>query len=217
MRYAETIKQRARAMVERGTSYRETARCLGLGHMTVWEWIHPEAAERSRIRKMRLREANPDHTKAYYKAHRERILMRRKEYREANLDACRASDRRYYAGWDEARREEFRTYMKEWRRRNPEKGRAKLALRRARILTGLQNLSSEEQAAINRIYYMAAKVRTVRCYLCSELIPLGHRHVDHIMPLSKGGMHRPSNLAIACASCNSRKGGKLPAEIGLLV
>lgn len=35
-------------------------------------------------------------------------------------------------------------------------------------------------------------------------------HVDHIMPLSKGGAHSESNLQLATASYNLRKGAKLP-------
>ena len=35
-------------------------------------------------------------------------------------------------------------------------------------------------------------------------------HVDHIVPLSKGGAHSESNLQLATASYNLRKGAKLP-------
>jgi 5-methylcytosine-specific restriction endonuclease McrA len=68
-----------------------------------------------------------------------------------------------------------------------------------------------------RIYSIAADGKSVRCYLCGDMIPNGERHVDHIVPLSRGGGHVASNLAIACAECNLRKAAKLPEEIGLLV
>lgn len=35
---------------------------------------------------------------------------------------------------------------------------------------------------------------------------------DHILPVSKGGSNDPSNLTLACASCNRSKGGKTLAE-----
>lgn len=38
---------------------------------------------------------------------------------------------------------------------------------------------------------------------CSNLF-----HVDHIEPLSKGGLHELDNLTIACQSCNTSKGQK---------
>lgn len=37
-------------------------------------------------------------------------------------------------------------------------------------------------------------------------------HVDHVMPLSRGGSHRIANLCISCPSCNLRKNAKLPEE-----
>lgn len=35
---------------------------------------------------------------------------------------------------------------------------------------------------------------------------------DHIFPVSKGGTNDPSNLTVACASCNRSKGGKTLRE-----
>lgn len=34
-------------------------------------------------------------------------------------------------------------------------------------------------------------------------------HVDHIIPLAKGGKHEPDNVQITCPSCNVRKWTKL--------
>jgi 5-methylcytosine-specific restriction endonuclease McrA len=38
-------------------------------------------------------------------------------------------------------------------------------------------------------------------------------HVDHIIPLAKGGAHLPENLQILPAEENLRKGAKLPAQM----
>lgn len=37
-------------------------------------------------------------------------------------------------------------------------------------------------------------------------------HVDHIIPLSRGGHHDFHNITIACASCNARKGARMPED-----
>lgn len=54
-----------------------------------------------------------------------------------------------------------------------------------------------------------------RCLFCSE--PFGDEpiHIDHWMPVSKGGSSNPDNLALLHQSCNGRKGARLPSEFGL--
>jgi hypothetical protein len=51
-----------------------------------------------------------------------------------------------------------------------------------------------------------------RCWFCGdELHPFGgHRHlsfhIDHLVPVCKGGSNDPKNLVPACQYCNQRKG-----------
>lgn len=37
-------------------------------------------------------------------------------------------------------------------------------------------------------------------------------HIDHVIPISRGGKHVISNLAISCPTCNMRKSAKTPDE-----
>lgn len=59
-----------------------------------------------------------------------------------------------------------------------------------------------------------------KCHWCSKPTKK-HYHVDHLIPLAKGGTNRPSNLVIACPKCNLRKNASDPIEyarrIGLLI
>ena len=48
-----------------------------------------------------------------------------------------------------------------------------------------------------------------RCQYCSDKDDLTF---DHLIPRSRGGVTRWDNVVTACASCNSLKGGRLPAE-----
>lgn len=49
------------------------------------------------------------------------------------------------------------------------------------------------------------------CYLCgAELQSI--RWIDHVMPISRGGLHCADNLRPACARCNHRKRAKMLAE-----
>jgi 5-methylcytosine-specific restriction endonuclease McrA len=50
-----------------------------------------------------------------------------------------------------------------------------------------------------------------RCYLCSrdwESLPVKQKHIDHVIPVSRGGTNWPANLRPACEQCNLRKGTK---------
>jgi 5-methylcytosine-specific restriction endonuclease McrA len=76
---------------------------------------------------------------------------------------------------------------------------------------------SRNTKSVARIYELAHSTSRVKCYLCGKAISNGERHVDHIVPLAKGGEHSARNLAIACAKCNLSKNAKMPAEVGLLL
>jgi 5-methylcytosine-specific restriction endonuclease McrA len=55
--------------------------------------------------------------------------------------------------------------------------------------------------------------RKPRCYLCGRVMHLRdilnsdqHAHLDHIVPLSKGGTHTWANVALTHGACNQKKG-----------
>jgi hypothetical protein len=52
-----------------------------------------------------------------------------------------------------------------------------------------------------------------KCTYCkAELVRDGFWHIDHVKPLAAGGVTEPTNLVLACASCNSSKGARTPAQ-----
>ena len=50
-----------------------------------------------------------------------------------------------------------------------------------------------------------------KCAVCTVDIKRTY-HVDHVMPLAKGGEHAPHNLQLLCPSCNVRKSAKHPID-----
>jgi 5-methylcytosine-specific restriction endonuclease McrA len=58
-----------------------------------------------------------------------------------------------------------------------------------------------------------------RCQFCGrsmlELRPRESLTRDHLVPLSRGGTNDWTNVVTACSPCNTRKGNRLPAEIGM--
>ena len=47
------------------------------------------------------------------------------------------------------------------------------------------------------------------CQICGKYMPDGvGLHIDHIVPIAKGGKSVPSNLQVLCSKCNGRKSSK---------
>jgi 5-methylcytosine-specific restriction endonuclease McrA len=44
-----------------------------------------------------------------------------------------------------------------------------------------------------------------RCYWCREKFPDNKLEMDHVIPISKGGLHETSNVVAACKPCNLNK------------
>ena len=132
--------------------------------------------------------------KAYYQKRRKEILLRSKAYHRKNkgryLENARA-----------------------WAKRNPLK-RKFISMtyrdkRRAQVAGG----------ATSREVHDWAEKQNKSCHWCGGSCARNF-HVDHYIPLSKGGKHELENLVIACPSCNFQKSSKDPyefaAEVGRL-
>jgi 5-methylcytosine-specific restriction endonuclease McrA len=49
------------------------------------------------------------------------------------------------------------------------------------------------------------------CYWCDKELN-GKFHIDHIIPLSKGGGHTENNVVLSCRPCNASKHNLMPIE-----
>lgn len=67
-------------------------------------------------------------------------------------------------------------------------------------------------ATVGKVDEAAARASRPDCYLCGKLLD-GEVHLDHIIPLARGGAHSQDNLAPTHATCNLRKGDRLLSEL----
>lgn len=104
-------------------------------------------------------------------------------------------------------------YFKEWKTNNHDKVQSHNRNRRARKRNSTGSHTAEDIADIIRL-------QKGKCACCRE--KLGKKyHVDHIVPLLRGGNNDRKNLQVRCADCNLSKGSKDPADfmrsIGMLI
>ena len=137
---------------------------------------------------------------ARYAANREKLRARGVAWYAANLEKCRARGTAYNA----AHVEEKRAYSVAWRAAHPDEVRAKDRNRRARKRNAPGAHTAADVAA------QRARQKG-KCYWCRARVGR-HYHVDHVIPLSRGGSNGPENLVIACPPCNLSKHAKHPME-----
>jgi len=150
------------------------------------------------------RAANPDATKAalarYKQKHPERIKAISKAYYEKNADLLAAKNREWY----QRNSEYAKSKSREWREANVERVRATLNTLRVNRNKAVGSFTAQD----------VAKLRDKQgdvCAGCFSGLSAGY-HVDHIIPLSKGGTSWPENLQLLCPTCNRRKGRKMPEQ-----
>lgn len=125
----------------------------------------------------------------YYYRHKEKCL----EYQKLNKDRHNEVSR----AWSKANPEKRAVSVNKWARENPEKVRNGCRRRRAKQ-AGAGGYFTAPQLE-ERIKFFGN-----RCAYCGG----PYEHVDHAIPLAKGGTNWPANLRPSCAKCNTKKGAK---------
>ncbi len=129
------------------------------------------------------RAANIDAARAYER-------MKAAEYRAADPEKHRAARRAYYA----ANKDRVKSQAKSSRQRRLPTILASNAKRKA----DLRNATppNADLSAIARIYALAKRLESIT----------GQKyHVDHVIPLAKGGLHHQDNLVVMRQDYNTRK------------
>jgi len=140
-----------------------------------------------------------------YERTRETKLARERELHAADPERRRSRDRERYL----QRRETQSEYLREWKKRNRDRVNAYEAARRARVK------GSPETEFIDRMQIYERDGG--RCHICERPTWEGDFTLDHLIPLSKGGAHVRTNIAVAHRDCNSiRAAGRLPAQLLLI-
>lgn len=113
------------------------------------------------------------------------------------------------------RKQAHAEHGRKWRLANPDKIKA---LKRRHYLTGKVKIQLLKRKAIKKLASVedcSARIlllHAVRfCRYCYAFIQ-GPPTIDHVIPLTRGGKHAPSNLVASCLSCNCSKSDLLVEE-----
>jgi len=181
------------------------------------------AAKRAEYRANRVAKLGLEGVRAEFRASSKRWRARNLEkvaayeaaYRAANAEVLREKALAYARAHPEVSqnsrlrrmREDFAAFRadenarnRDWCSRNPEAVAAKDMRRRA-----AGRISAEELRG----------VRAMADGICAYCFKRRRLTVDHCDPISRGGTNDPSNLVMACRSCNSAKGALTPLEFML--
>lgn len=150
---------------------------------------------------------------AWVAANPERHKANRRAYHENNKDKAKTQHR----AWMAANPDKMNAYRLAWIKANPDKEIARAKAWRAANKETCCAYSANRRALKKAAHgtHTAADVQTIftlqkgKCICCKVNITAGY-HVDHIMPLSKGGSNDKYNLQLLCPTCNMSKSTKHP-------
>lgn len=136
----------------------------------------------------------------YYLKNRKRELEKNRQYYEAHRDEISERKAQYY----QENRRKLIEYSRQWAKDNPEKLRKRTQRYRARTYGASGEHSGKDILLIG-------ERQGWRCWYCQSDCRANY-HIEHRIPLSRGGSNDPGNLVVACPKCNLSKGNKLPHE-----
>lgn len=160
-----------------------------------------------------------EYQKVYANKNKEQLKEYRKQYNEDNFDEIAKKKKAYYR----ANREKTLEYNRDYYENNresiiynsikygqsmPGKMSKRAVMQKRKLQKTYTNDGTLTKDTLSDLY----KKQKGQCKYCDELLDFSVKHsvhLDHVIPLSKGGSHSISNVVWSCKSCNLRKSDKM--------
>jgi 5-methylcytosine-specific restriction endonuclease McrA len=178
--------------------------------------------EKRRLYNKKYYKEHAEKAKAYAKEYRKNNKKVRKVWREKNKEKIRIQSKKRWEKY--SKDNQFIEKLQEYRKNNRGKKRKQLREWRknnslkVKIYSQKDNLRRRKAGKVTTALLQLVYERNIKrfgrltCYLCGLPIQLGEEHLEHKIPVSRGGTSVYENLGIACASCNSSKHTKTEEE-----
>ena len=167
-----------------------------------WRKENPERNKEA-VERWHKDPANKERIVAYHHEHYLANLDERRKYRKLQYAADPETAKKSVKDWVIAHPERAKERGRIWRQKNPDKMRASTERRRGRYVG---HFTDTDIATI-----MTSQRGKCGNPVCGVDLSNGY-HVDHIMPVSKGGTSWPDNIQLLCPPCNLRKSARDPFE-----
>ncbi len=171
--------------------------------------------DRERFKNPERRAANIERSRRFYAENKEEFLDKCRERHQMNRDQrlvvqaeWRRKNPNNRTDWYLKNREKELQRSRQYGKDNPEKVSDWCRKRRAR------KNNAEGQHSPAEVTDLFARQRGL-CASCKSKLSVrkpNRYHIDHIVPISKGGSDWISNIQLLCPPCNSSKKDKLPEE-----
>jgi 5-methylcytosine-specific restriction endonuclease McrA len=173
----------------------------------------------SALYKAKNKEKVKESQKKYENKNKEKIRILRKKYyllnKYNNNEILKERRKRYYENNKDHHKEIVRNYrnanlelcksrVRVWSKENPEVRRALANKYRTRKINA-QGIHTKND--IKSLFLL----QQGKCACCKININKNY-HIDHIIPLAKGGSNDKFNIQLLCPTCNLQKGVKHPIE-----
>jgi 5-methylcytosine-specific restriction endonuclease McrA len=138
---------------------------------------------------------SPEEKEIAAQKHRDRMREASRMRYRANPEEKRAASRLTNKGRYSKNPQRFKEYLKKWREQNPERPAFYTQMREARKRKNGGEYTLQEWQALCAWF-------DYKCLKCGQAKALT---VDHVLPISKGGLNVIENLQPLCKSCNCSK------------
>lgn len=171
---------------------------------------HLEGVERTRFYQREYKRAErllfPERARANYNRYSARHRKERSAWQKSHRDIINASRRaRWWKDLENSRKRQRAAGRKTYYQ-NHEFRKSKAVEKRARR----RSLTAFNESVALFIIALRDDPEAT-CTYCEKAIA-GQVHIDHILPLSRGGKHSINNLCASCQTCNASKGNRTLAE-----
>jgi 5-methylcytosine-specific restriction endonuclease McrA len=173
-----------------------------------WQENNPE---RAKSQKKAYHDAHKDEAKAYHQAHREKRIEYNKEWHRTNREHTKEYRDAYY----QEHVEEMRAYSIAYSKANPIPNRQNARNRRMlkkQIAVKGSYTPTQIQEQLKRQKYKCYYGFCGYAKFMKQPNGMSLFHIEHVVPLSRGGSNDISNIVLACPTCNLKKHDKLPHE-----